>query len=92
MEFQLNYSKSYQGCYQVYPGTSSPGLGGRTERDEDGTCVGKGQTKSDQEGKAFGVKSTPPSRAGRDTSGIKMALVAFFLSYRWELTVPASLL
>ena len=47
-------------------------------RDENGACMGKGQTRPDQEGKAFGVKSTPPSRAGRDTSGIKMALVAFF--------------
>ena len=39
------------------PGTSPPRLGGRTGRDEYGACVGKGQTKSDQEGKAFGVKS-----------------------------------
>ena len=39
------------------PGTSPPHLGGRTGRDEFGTCVGNGQTKSDQEGKAFGVKS-----------------------------------
>ena len=39
------------------PGTSPPHLGGRTERVEDGACIGKGQTKSDQEGKAFGVKS-----------------------------------
>ena len=38
-------------------GTSPPCLGGRTGRDEYGTCVGEGQTKSDQEGKAFGVKS-----------------------------------
>ena len=39
------------------PGTSPPHLGDKTWRDEDGTCVSKGQTKSDQEGKAFGVKS-----------------------------------
>ena len=39
------------------PGTSPPHLGGRTERDSDGACVGKGQTKSDREGKSFGVKS-----------------------------------
>ena len=39
------------------PGTSPPRLGGRTGRDEYGPCVGKGQTKSDQEGKAFGVTS-----------------------------------
>ena len=37
------------------PGTSPPHLGGRTGKDAD--CVGKGQTKSDQEGKAFGVTS-----------------------------------
>ena len=39
------------------PGSSPPCLGGRTGRDEYDTCVGKGQSKSDQEGKAFGVKS-----------------------------------
>ena len=39
------------------PSTSSPHLGGRTGRDVDCACVGKGQTKSDQEGKAFGVTS-----------------------------------
>ena len=76
------------------PGTSPPHLGGRTGRDKYSTCIGKGQTKSDQEGKAFGVTrkekllSTPPSRAGRDASGRKMALATFLLSYRWELTIP----
>ena len=39
------------------PGTSPPCLSGRTGRDEYRACVAKGQTKSDQEGKAFGVKS-----------------------------------
>ena len=39
------------------PGISLPRLSGRTWRDEDSACIGKGQTKSDQEGKAFGVKS-----------------------------------
>ena len=39
------------------PGASPPRLGGRTWRDECVACVGKGQTKSDREGKAFGVKS-----------------------------------
>ena len=39
------------------PGASPPHLGGRTRRDERDACVGKGQSKSDQEGKAFGVKS-----------------------------------
>ena len=33
-------------------GASPPHLGGRTGRDEYGACVGKGQTKSDQERKA----------------------------------------
>ena len=39
------------------PGASPPCLDGRTGRDEHDTCVSKGQTKSGQEGKAFGVKS-----------------------------------
>ena len=39
------------GCHQVYPCVSPPRLGGRTRRDEEGACVSKGQTKSDQEGK-----------------------------------------
>ena len=38
------------------PGASPPCLSGKTGRDECDACVGKGQTKSDQEGKAFGVK------------------------------------
>ena len=33
------------------PGASPPRLGGRTRRDERDACVGKGQTKYDQEGK-----------------------------------------
>ena len=32
-------------------GASPPHLSGRTGRVEDSTCIGKGQTKSDQEGK-----------------------------------------
>ena len=39
------------------PGTSPPHLSGRTWRVEDGACIGKGQTKSDQERKTLGVKS-----------------------------------
>ena len=39
------------------PGASPLHLGGRTGRDEYDDCVSKGQTKSDQEGKAFGVMS-----------------------------------
>ena len=34
------------------PGASPPRLGGRARRDEYGTCIAKGQTKSDQERKA----------------------------------------
>ena len=33
------------------PGAFPPRLGGRTRRDECDACVGKGQTKYDQEGK-----------------------------------------
>ena len=39
------------------PGASPPRLGGRTRRDEYDACIDKGQTESDQEGKAFGVTS-----------------------------------
>ena len=39
------------------PGASPPRLGGRTRRDECDACLGKGQTRSDQEGKTFGVTS-----------------------------------
>ena len=39
------------------PGASPPCLSGRTRRDECDACISKGQTKSDQEGKAFDVKS-----------------------------------
>ena len=64
------------------PGISPPRLGGRTGRDEHGACSSKGQT-------------TPPSRVGRDASDRKTALVislSLSLSYRWGLTIPASLL
>ena len=47
------------------PGASPPRLGGRTGRDEYDAYVGKGQTKSDQKRKAFGVKSIyTPSKDG----------------------------
>ena len=39
------------------PGAFPPRLGGRTRRSKCDACFGKGQTKSDREGKAFGVKS-----------------------------------
>ena len=75
------------------PGASPPHLGGKTWRDKFSACVSKGQTKSNQERKALVESpSTPPFRAGRDASGRKMALVAFFLSYRWKLTILASFL
>ena len=48
------------GCHQVYPCASPPHLGGRTRRDEEGACVGKGQTKSDREGKLQGTVSLHP--------------------------------
>ena len=39
------------------PGASLPRLGGRIGRGECDASFGKGQNKSDREGKAFGVKS-----------------------------------
>ena len=39
------------------PGASPPRLSGRTRRYECEACIGKGQTKSDRDGKVFGVKS-----------------------------------
>ena len=39
------------------PGTSPLHLGDGTERDEYDSCVNMGQTKSNQKGKAFDVKS-----------------------------------
>ena len=39
------------------PGASLPHLGDGTERDEYDSCVNMGQTKSNQKGKAFDVKS-----------------------------------
>ena len=75
------------------PGASPPCLSGRNGRDEYVACIGKGQTKSDQERKTLVlILSTSPSRAERDTSGRKRVLVTFFLSSRWALTIPASLL
>ena len=62
------------------PGASPPRLSGRTGRDMYGTCVGKEQTKSDKGRKGLMESlSTPLSKAGRDASSRKMALVAFFL-------------
>ena len=76
------------------PGTSPPHLGGRTGRDADCACVGKGQTKSNQRRKAsVEILSPPPSRAGRDAfDGKKPQLWMPLFSYRWELMAPEPLL
>ena len=75
------------------PGASPPHLGGRTRRDEYVACVGKGQTKSNQEGKAFGVVCLHPHLGQRGTPPVeRWSWSIFFLSYRWELTIPVSLL
>ena len=44
-------------AFRSTSGASPPHLSGRTRRVEGGPCVGMGQTKSDQKGKGFGVKS-----------------------------------
>ena len=59
------------------------------------TPVSVRDRQSDQ-GRRASVESlsTLPSRAGRDTSGGKkpwLWMLLFFLSYRWELTVPEPL-
>ena len=56
-DFNSEELESVRDAIRSTPGASPTRLGGRTRRDEYGTCVSKGQTKSDQEGKAFGVKS-----------------------------------
>ena len=48
---------SVRDAIRYTPGASLLRLGVRTGRDECDACVGNGQTKSDREGKAFGVKS-----------------------------------
>ena len=61
------------------PGAFLPRLSGRTRKDEYGTCVKKGQTKSSQRRKALvEILSTPPSREGRAASCRRMELVIFF--------------
>ena len=56
-EVMVKSWKSVRDAIRSTPGASPPLLGGRTGRDEYDTCVSKGQTKSDQERQAFGVKS-----------------------------------
>ena len=46
-----------QRCYQVYPLYIPTPSRWQNQEGQDGACVCKGQTKSDQEEKAFGVKS-----------------------------------
>ena len=62
------------GAIRSVPGASPPHLGGRAGRNEYGARICKGQTKSDQGRNALLESlSTPPSRAGRVTSGGKKA-------------------
>ena len=69
------------------PSTSLPHLCGKTKRVKDSACVSKRQTKSDQKKKkGFWCKvCLHPHLKQRETPLVKtkkMALVAFFLSYR----------
>ena len=54
---EVNGWTSVKDAIRSTPRASPPCLSGRTGRDERDACIGKGQTKSNQEGKAFGVKS-----------------------------------
>ena len=54
---EVNSWTSVRDAIRSTLGASPSHLGGRTGKDECDTCVGKGQTKSHQEGKAFGVTS-----------------------------------
>ena len=54
---ELGGTSTARDAIRSTPGASPLHLGGRTGRDEYDDCVSKGQAKSDQEGKAFGVKS-----------------------------------
>ena len=54
---EVNSWTSIRDAMRSTPGASPPRLSGRSGRDECEACVSKGQTKSDQEGKAFGVTS-----------------------------------
>ena len=91
----LRNQKSPWDATRSTPGASPPRLGGRTRRDEYGTCAGKGQTKSDQGRKASEESlSISPSRAGRDAAVDRSHGCGchFFFSHRWELTVLEPLL
>ena len=48
---------SFRDAIRSTLGAFPPCLRGRTRRDECDACISKGQTKSDQERKAFGVTS-----------------------------------
>ena len=56
-EVMVKIWTSVEDAIRSTPGASPPHLSGRTGRDADCACVGKGQTKSDQEGNTFGVTS-----------------------------------
>ena len=71
-------------------GASPLCLHGRTGRDEYVTCVGKGQTKSEQEGNLWCKVCLHPHLEQGGTPPVERW--RFLLSYRWELTIPASLL
>ena len=53
----LMVRSSVRDAIKSTPGAFPPCLRGRTRRDECDACISKGQTKSNQEGKAFGVTS-----------------------------------
>ena len=76
------------------PPASPPHLSGRTQRDEEDACVGKGLTKSDQGRKALveSVYSPIYSREGRIWWKNHGCGCRFFLSNRWEPAVPERLL
>ena len=60
-------------------------------RDEEGTCVGKGQTQADQGRKTLVESlSTPSSRAGRDTSRGKKPQPWMLLSFLLQMGVDSS--
>ena len=74
------------------PGASPPHLGGRARRDEYGTCIAKGQTSLTREGKIRCEVCQHPHLEQGETPPVERWFCDFFLSYRWELRIPASLL
>ena len=75
------------------PVASPHHLGGRPGRDEYGACVGKGRTKSGRKEKLWCKVCLHPQLEQGGTPLVERGCWSlFFLSYRWELTIPASLL